>query len=474
VVSWRCFIKSYPVLVNWALVFFSIGTTLILLEYSFRFFLFYAKPAVYDEIKGCHAIAQVDDSLHRFTSHPYLSYTRTDTVYDEDGMRIGTQFYPFKKPDNVIRIACMGGSTTMNKYPLFIKDYVERNDDGLTYEVMDFGCDGWTTFENLMNYMLRIRDFSPDIVFYHFGANDGPPMLWPDYRVDNSHYRIAWQDQSGWLFRFFSKYSYLASGIMLYKGVYQFNLFNFVIQKTEPTVCNREPETDYLRVYRRNLETLYSLIQQDGATLIVAPVPYHPALEHVHIGLMDILNEDTRAFCRENAIPLIETQQVLNEHPDFFIDIVHLYPPGIMLKSCLFAAMIRDVVRGYSEVIEPGGDTVRREWFLHHDSHLKKRREISLQWNFNETDLVDVHIYFSPDYGENYHYLGNTRDGSATSFVWKPGGEGIEPKYLDGPRLELPYNFFVAGIQEQEPFPHLNLNSPREDFRVLERIVIER
>lgn len=335
----RTWTGRHPKSTNACLVLFSIIITLVISKIAFRGYLTWLQPKDANTIRFFTDKVRLDDSSIRFKPHPYLSYVRSDTVYVENGIEIQGRIYAFEKPAHTIRVACLGGSTTMNQFSRRLEACLERRPDSPDFEVMDFGCDGWTLQESTINYLIRVIDFKPDIVLLHHGANDGSPFIYPDFLSDYSHFRKAWKDDSDLILRQLSSISWIAAYIQWRRGVAWFDLQNYTIQRDRSHNQLKKPPQDAIDVCERRLRQLACLVQTNGGKLIVAPMAYtHKQGGEAQHALIEIQNTANQKIAKERSFPISETDALLQKHPDWFKDTVHLTLDGNSLKSASFRA----------------------------------------------------------------------------------------------------------------------------------------
>ncbi len=96
--------------------------------------------------------------------------------------KYGYRGYEFKldKEENLIRIVCMGGSTTYgfgvdkieDTYPYLLEQYLKNKYKDKKIEVINAGLDAASSIEELMNYQFKIKYFKPDIIIIKSGGND--------------------------------------------------------------------------------------------------------------------------------------------------------------------------------------------------------------------------------------------------------------------------------------------------------------
>lgn len=132
--------------------------------------------------------------------HRYLGYIGAPNLVDGEnrhnslGFRGDEILHP--KPVGEFRVVCLGASTT---YSLLVPDHrlsyparlqTELRSRGYTRTtVINAGVPAWTTYETLINYLLRIQDLHPDLVIFNEAFADlACRLVWPPgaYKGDNS------------------------------------------------------------------------------------------------------------------------------------------------------------------------------------------------------------------------------------------------------------------------------------------------
>lgn len=149
----------------------------------------------------------------RVQAHPYLAYaSRPGFSIDQraqGGQQVSHNSLGFRgkettweKPPGVFRIACLGGSSTYGQsescddalWPARLE--VLLNQDAAPgaprVEVINAGCQGYSTFESMINLELRVVDFEPDLVLVYHGINDMRCALYRQPVRDNTHWRAVW------------------------------------------------------------------------------------------------------------------------------------------------------------------------------------------------------------------------------------------------------------------------------------------
>jgi hypothetical protein len=145
----------------------------------------------------------------RFIPHHYLGYYTNPAYRSPDGKdthnSLGFRGERIKqpKPDDVYRIAMIGGSTTYSQlvrnyrqsWPFLTGEHLRKACKTDKIEVINAGIGGYDSFQTLLNFELRVLDLNIDMVILHHAVNDVHARLVPpeSYRSDNSGRRRPWQ-----------------------------------------------------------------------------------------------------------------------------------------------------------------------------------------------------------------------------------------------------------------------------------------
>ncbi len=126
--------------------------------------------------------------------HPFLHFVgdgspgaehgETDRLYSYLGWEMDVA-----KPPGLLRVACLGGSTTQSGYPELLQQHLGTHAaPGDRFQALNFGVDSWSTAHSLVNYALRVQDFEPDYAVIHHAWNDaGARGAGAEFRADYSH-----------------------------------------------------------------------------------------------------------------------------------------------------------------------------------------------------------------------------------------------------------------------------------------------
>lgn len=71
---------------------------------------------------------------------------------------------------------------------------------------------------------------------------------------------------------------------------------------------------------------------------------------------------------------------------------------------------------------------------------------LTVRWNFDQTDIVDYHVYVKSSDEQDYNYLGRTGDAEREFLDWSQNSPDIAFQYLEGPRFGVEYKFIVFAL----------------------------
>lgn len=146
----------------------------------------------------------------RVQPHPYLAYanrpgfrkpaTEKDPILVEhNSLGFNSAEVTWKKPAGTYRIVCLGGSSTYGigpsstwtNWPVKLGEELAAK-SSKPIEVVNLGCQGYSTFESQINLAIRGVDLEPDLVVVYHTINDVRCALYPGVTRDNTHWRANW------------------------------------------------------------------------------------------------------------------------------------------------------------------------------------------------------------------------------------------------------------------------------------------
>ena len=308
--------------------------------------------------------------------HPYLAYAPKPGFRQEDrqhrrehnslGFR-GPEIAP-RKPAGTLRIACLGGSSTYGfgpssnetTWPMRLEHHLRQALPAQAIEVINGGCQGYSTFESLGNLAFRMLDLSPDVVIVYHTVNDMHCALYPGVKPDNTHWRAVWlRSERSWIEdsrTFLILRRYLTDYILTQKDLGNYAIVDFDANLTG----GRDPyawraDTGF-RNFHRNLNSIVSLALDNGAAVVLATQGLkretwqQQASRDVKYRAFDAMTETVRVVARERGATLVEAARVLEAEAErrkregvaqeIFTNDVHLTDAGADLLARTFAQAI--------------------------------------------------------------------------------------------------------------------------------------
>jgi hypothetical protein len=148
--------------------------------------------------------------LSRVEAHPYLAYSPKPNFKSPPGSahEITHNSLGFRgpeiteqKPSGVFRILCLGGSSTYGHgptsnettWPYRLQTHLSNVRPDLEIEVINGGCQGFTSYESLANYAFRGVVMEPDLVIVYHAINDMRGALYDNVQADNTHRRAVFK-----------------------------------------------------------------------------------------------------------------------------------------------------------------------------------------------------------------------------------------------------------------------------------------
>lgn len=306
--------------------------------------------------------------------HPFLqvvpSPEHLDGVNDD---RFRGDPVPVEKPQGTLRIFTLGGSTTLGvknsfeeSYPRLLEARLRAHYPSMRIEVENAGVDWYTTAHSLVNYVLRVRRFNPDLVIAMHAINDlsrsfAPPWFADGpFKADYSHYlgpQIAFLGpQTGF------QEDYDRGGWILWRRLRQVvrrdpSPLDLSAQGVERLRARlREVDVSSFRSldsFRANYDLLVRTIRSDGHAVILGSEPSlykddltadearviwfpavfcaeggtYPSVRSMRDG-MRAFNEAARDVARAHGVPFIDFAATVPKSLTYLQDDVHLTRAG--------------------------------------------------------------------------------------------------------------------------------------------------
>lgn len=305
-------------------------------------------------------------------AHPFLSFAYRRNSSIDINQRLPYDLHPFvyrsfhkpirinnfghfgpdfttEKPANVLRIACLGHSTTGNNiadeerdytYPGYVREHLQRMLDSsghvASVEVYNCGIGGWLSMDIMIDFMLNILHTRPDYAVFKLGYNDLFCQLQEDFELDYSHNRrnlgeVLAKIKRGYYLpkiRCLHLYEYVTDRLFSSGNVRNEVLRNVLRNKPDPT-----REFANLGVEVAVLENMLVLCRHHGIRPVVLAFPYYdfsgrPLTKKLAEGVAKE-NDMFRALARRFGAPLVDLEALLPRDEEHFLDEVHFTPMGM-------------------------------------------------------------------------------------------------------------------------------------------------
>ncbi len=261
------------------------------------------------------------------------------------------------KDETLFRIACFGDSVTLGQHQREYENTwpgaVERiaNDPPLSknVEVLNFGMAHYTYSTNLVNLALIGEYIKPDVVVYLIGPNDFVCLYTRDYEPDGSHdgqWLLPIADAT-WGFHPIGnilKHSRVCN--LLYGSAARFlvfleatRLFNFGLSEE-----NLPPRLEKMADH---LATLCTLSRALEATPVLCTYLYDEKRliqyrGEAFLSVLDHVDDTIRGVARRKGALLVEANDRMKDHPEYFIDDFHLSAKGGREFARILAEALRE------------------------------------------------------------------------------------------------------------------------------------
>lgn len=322
-------------------------------------------------------------------AHPFLTfaYRRGATVKAKQSLPYPlhpNRFWSFREPlrlnnlghfgkdvgakqNDVLRVACLGASTTANNiadeerdysYPGLLEEYLNESlasqpmGQWKEAEVMNCGIGGWVSADIMNNFFLNILPQKPDVVIVYHGFNDLQLHLMEGFQPDYAHARhnvgefLHAIKRAYWIpqFRFWHSYEWLRDSIFGTGSIR--NDLLYLIHDQEP-----DPKSDFedLKVEQEMFRNIAVVCKHHGIRVILSSMAlYRFRDEELFNKLADgvlLENINMRALAQELEVEFVDQAALVPREDEYFVDGVHFAPSGMEVLAKNFHEAILEPMR---------------------------------------------------------------------------------------------------------------------------------
>jgi lysophospholipase L1-like esterase len=360
------------------------------LEISARVYLFhFTKPSVFNEYASLDQLRKKGTFKYPLAAnHQFLgTYPRPNYVLDKNrhnslGFRGDEIVLP--KPKGEYRIVCLGGSTTYTSevkdyklsYPYLLQQILQEQ--GYKHvTVVNGGCGGWTSWQTLISFALRVIDLDPDLIIIYDGINDvHERIVWPpeNYIGDKSRNMVRNVSiNQGWI-KYAHKSTFLRI-LLIKKGILisESSIENLAGWKNKASLARIFSEQKAAKIYpsgifkevsvqqmletnkpvyfERNLRSIIAIAKSRGIQTLLASFSLSPEFANVpnpipipssseYQGAIREQNEVMRKIAIDTNVPFFDFDAVFPKDRKYYTDGIHVSVEGSRLKASLFARFL--------------------------------------------------------------------------------------------------------------------------------------
>ncbi len=260
-----------------------------------------------------------------------------------------TQFrglsYQKQKPSGLLRIICLGGSTTWGWplkdtggiYPALLEkmlnQYSLEKGSSKRFEVINAGVGGYSSFQDLMYLKNSLLEYEPDIVTIYTGANDSS---------NNSDIHIIMTDKEYWEY-LKKKCLVPLTRLEIILGRVRDYLANFRVYNAVDEIVYRLRSKPKRRVplpdFKENLKELVALSKTYGFTLFFITEAHRSP-----DAILRCINMQKRFADMHDNVFFVDTRPFLEDNA-YFIDQVHpTYEGHKVIARVVFDSILKSGV----------------------------------------------------------------------------------------------------------------------------------
>ncbi len=263
------------------------------------------------------------------------------------------------KPENLIRINCLGGSTTGNyvkdkdrsySYPLEL-ERILKNNTQKEVEVNNCGQGGYNSADIFVRYALQGINTKPDYIIIYHAYNDVRSYLTPGFSSDYSH-SIKNLGEVYWKYYLGSKLPNLPINFINYltnKFLFFFDERSTILEAIAKNTI--DIDRDYslgLKTYERNIQYIIDLSLNNNIKVILSTFCFYlyseikdDPLHRLYQKIISEENEVMKNLAKKNNLILVDASSLIPRENSNFLDSAHFTSKGMTLLAQCFAKKIK-------------------------------------------------------------------------------------------------------------------------------------
>jgi lysophospholipase L1-like esterase len=290
-------------------------------------------------------------------SNIYIPHVTTNNLGHLNGEN-GDRDVLVPKPKNLIRINCLGASTTANyikgtdknySYPLELERILKKKFNK-NIEINNCAHGGYNSADLFVRYGLQNIDTKPDYVIIYHAYNDIRSYLTPGFTSDYFHSRKN-LGEVYWKYYLGSKIPNIPINFINYLN----NKFFFPLDErstilemiAKKKIDISQDHTEGLKTYERNLQHIINLSLCNNTKVILSTycIYLYPEIKNnpLHKLYQKIVleeNEVMKTLAKKNNLVLVDAASLISKEPANFLDSVHFTSKGMGLLAECFAKEI--------------------------------------------------------------------------------------------------------------------------------------
>ena len=298
------------------------------------------------------------EKLNYSLNRKYISPQLKTNNYSFLNGTYGNRDIKIPKPKNLIRINCLGGSTTQNyisfnnkifSYPLELERILKKKTKK-NIEVNNCGSGGYNSADILVRLILQLIDTRPNYIILYHAYNDIRAYLTNNFETDYSHSRknlgeVYWKFNLGSYIpdiplHFFN---YIKNKIL--PSNHRHSLLD-VVSKGKVDIKNNYKKG--LATYERNIQSIIDICKSRKIKLFLCTFCFNlhskvkKDLNHkLYKKIVDEENKILKKLAKENSLKLIDVANKIGKGKSNFVDTIHFSPEGMKKMATIISRSIK-------------------------------------------------------------------------------------------------------------------------------------